>query len=102
MEDHKQHMAEDHSKHNQSKDPGHTQHSGMDHSMPNMEDHSAHMAHHGHTAPVKQEMLHEAHSAHAGHGTDHTGHEQMFRVRFWWSLLLSPDVAGVYATFLPL
>ena len=92
MKDHKQHMAEDHSKHNQAKDLGHSQHSGMDHSMQNTEDHSAHMAHHGHTAPVKQEMLHEAHSAHAGHGTDHTGHEQMFRVRFWWSLLLSIPV----------
>jgi len=32
------------------------------------------------------------HSAHEGHGTDHTGHEQMFRVRFWWSLLLSIPV----------
>ena len=31
----------------------------------------------------------EDRSAHAGHGVDHTGHEQMFRVRFWWSLLLS-------------
>jgi Cu2+-exporting ATPase len=92
MDDHKQHMAQDHSKHNQSKAPDHSQHSGMDHSMHNIEDHSAHMAHHGHTAPVKQEMLHEAHTAHAGHGADHTGHEQMFRVRFWWSLLLSIPV----------
>ncbi|MEW6287040.1 MAG: copper-translocating P-type ATPase [Chloroflexota bacterium] len=32
------------------------------------------------------------HSAHRGHGVDHTGHEQMFRVRFWWSLLLSIPV----------
>ena len=92
MEDHKEHMAHDRSKHNKSGDPGQAQHSGMDHSMHNMGDHSAHMDHHGHTAPVKQEMLHEAHSAHAGHGTDHTGHEQMFRVRFWWSLLLSIPV----------
>jgi Cu2+-exporting ATPase len=92
MEEHKQHKAQDHSKHNQAKEPDHSQHSGMDHSMHNMEDHSAHMARHGHAAPVKQEMLHEAHSAHAGHGADHTGHEQMFRVRFWWSLLLSIPV----------
>jgi Cu2+-exporting ATPase len=77
MEDHKQHMAEDHSKHSQSR----AQNSGMDH--------SAHIAHQGQTGPVKQEMRHEAH---AGHGTDHTGHEQMFRVRFWWSLLLSIPV----------
>ncbi|HJR79112.1 MAG TPA: copper-translocating P-type ATPase [Anaerolineales bacterium] len=37
-------------------------------------------------------MQHDVHSAHAGHGTDHTGHEQMFRVRFWWCLLLSIPV----------
>ena len=92
MEDHEQHKAQDHSKHNQAKEPNHSQHSGMDHSVHNMRDHSAPMAHHGQSAPVKQEMLHEAHSAHAGHGTDHTGHEQMFRVRFWWSLLLSIPV----------
>jgi P-type Cu2+ transporter len=89
MEDHKEHMAHDHSKHNQSRDLGQSQHSGKDHSMHNTGDHSAHMAHHEHTAPVKQEMLHKAHSA---HGADHTGHEQMFRVRFWWSLLLSIPV----------
>lgn len=34
-------------------------------------------------------MAKEDHAAHAGHGVDHTVHEQMFRVRFWWSLLLS-------------
>jgi Cu2+-exporting ATPase len=92
MEDHKQPKAQDHSKYNQAKEPDHSQHSGMDHSRHNMEDHSAQFAHHGHPAPAKQEMLHEAHSAHAGHGADHTGHEQMFRVRFWWSLLLSIPV----------
>jgi len=92
MEDHKQHMAHDHSKHNGSKELDHSQHSETDHSMPNMEDHSAQMEHHGHTASVKQEVGHEAHSAHAGHGVDHSGHEQMFRVRFWWSLLLSIPV----------
>lgn len=32
------------------------------------------------------------HSAHAGHGVDHSGHEQVFRTRFWWSLLLSIPV----------
>src|SRR5918994_3343169 len=92
MEDHKQHMAHDHSKQNGSKELGHSQPSGMDHSMHSVEEHSVHTAHHGPTTPVKQEMLHKAHSAHAGHGADHTGHEQMFRVRFWWSLLLSIPV----------
>ena len=61
MEDHKQNMVQDHSKHSQST----AQDSGMDLSVYNMKDHSAHMAHHGQTVPVKQEMLHEAHSAHA-------------------------------------
>lgn len=35
---------------------------------------------------------HEEHDEHAGHGTDHTGHENMFRTRFWWSMLLSIPV----------
>jgi Cu2+-exporting ATPase len=38
------------------------------------------------------QMDHSSHAAmseYAGHGTDHTGHEQMFRTRFWGSLLLS-------------
>lgn len=47
---------------------------------------------HDHSGESKMEMSHEDHSAHAGHGTDHSGHEQMFRVRFWWSLLLSIPV----------
>src|SRR6266498_2067 len=72
MDDHKQHTVEDHS-----------QHDMMDHSMHQMEDHSSHDSHQVHAMSTND------HSAHAGHGTDHTGHEQMFRVRFWWSLLLS-------------
>ena len=42
-------------------------------------------------------MTHMNHSS-AGHGMghgaqiDHTGHEQMFRRRFWWSLLLTVPV----------
>jgi P-type Cu2+ transporter len=36
--------------------------------------------------------LKQSHSTHVGHGTDHSGHEKMFRVRFWWSLLLSIPV----------
>lgn len=59
------------------------QHHTQDHSH-----HGEHAAHQGHAAHVKM----EDHSAHAGHGADHTGHEQMFRVRFWWSLLLSIPV----------
>jgi Cu2+-exporting ATPase len=32
------------------------------------------------------------HQRHPGHGVDHSGHEQMFRTRFWGSLLLSIPV----------
>lgn len=55
--------------------------------------------HAGHAMPAAHAMYGEHaqhatknHSAHDGHGVDHSGHEQMFRVRFWWSLLLSIPV----------
>jgi Cu2+-exporting ATPase len=63
----------------------HNMHDHSKHSTQPMEDHSAHQ---GHNMPTKM----DDHSAHAGHGADHSGHEQMFRVRFWWSLLLSVPV----------
>jgi len=44
-------------------------------------------AHAGHAAPED----HEDHGTHNGR-TDHSGHEQMFRTRFWWSLLLTIPV----------
>ena len=73
----------------------HTQHEGMDHSMHDMADHSAHDMHQGYAipaTPTEAKMSPMDHSAHAGHGTDHTGHEQLFRTRFWWCLLLSIPV----------
>jgi Cu2+-exporting ATPase len=86
MDDHKQHTLEDDSSHHQPQAESHRQPDMMDHSMHHDMDHSAHDSHLDHT------MSKADHSAHAGHGTDHTGHEQMFRVRFWWSLLLSIPV----------
>jgi P-type Cu2+ transporter len=77
MDEHNQHNMHDHSKHSSESKMDHSQHAGMDHS-----------AHQGHAMPTKT----EDHSAHAGHGTDHSGHEQMFRIRFWWSLPLSIPV----------
>lgn len=76
--------------HDMQHDPNdHSKHKKMDHSMHNMENHSAH----GMPAtPTEEKMAQSDHSAHAGHGTDHSGHEQMFRTRFWWSLLLSIPV----------
>ncbi len=80
-------------------DPSHmkdsTQHEVMDHSMHPMENQSIHEMHQGHalpSTPAEAKMSQMDHSAHAGHGTDHTGHEQMFRTRFWWCLLLSIPV----------
>lgn len=67
-------------------------------------DHSRHKAHagdgtvrtgNGHAASIEQEADHSAgHSAgnDARHGVDHGGHEQMFRRKFWVSLLLSIPV----------
>lgn len=58
----------------------HGEHAG--HSMSDMRaDHAGHMTG---TVPAKQDE-------HANHA-DHTGHEQMFRTRFWGSLLLSIPV----------
>ena len=95
MENHKQHNIHDHTEHVEEKGEDHAQHEQMDHSMHNMEDHSTHDAHQGHAmpgTPADAKMSRMDHSAHAGHGTDHTGHEQMFRTRFWWCLLLSIPV----------
>ncbi len=50
--------------------------------------HENHKEHRGHA----MEMGHDAHTGHGGHGVDHTGHEQMFRQRFWISLILSIPV----------
>jgi P-type Cu2+ transporter len=85
MNKHTQHNMQDHSQLTEQKKE--------DHSMHKMEDHSTHnAAHQGHKMPASDAIVHEDHSTHAGHGTDHSGHEQMFRVRFWWSLLLSIPV----------
>jgi len=70
MDEQKQHDMHNHSQHMEPKKDDHAQHEVLDHSMHKIKNHSAHV----------------------GHGTDHSGHEQMFRVRFWWSLLLSIPV----------
>ncbi len=93
MDEHKNHKMHDHSQHTAEKNKtDHSEHHAMDHSQHQMQNHSAHAAHEAQTMPASHRPSHEDHSAHAGHGTDHTGHEQMFRVRLWWSLLLSIPV----------
>ncbi len=47
---------------------------------------------HGEHAGYGMQEREMKHKSHTGHGTDHTGHEMMFRTRFWWSLLLTLPV----------
>jgi Cu2+-exporting ATPase len=94
--EHRQHRM-DHSAHEMQKGPAdqdkHESHS--DHTV-----HHEHMDHSEHELQEQAENLeekavhggHTVHEGHAAHGTDHTGHETMFRTRFWWSLLLSIPV----------
>src|SRR5512139_3434074 len=85
MDKHKEHAGHAEPEHND-----HARHEDVDHSM-----HASHDMHGGHAmpaTPTESKMSRMEHAEHAGHGTDHTGHEQMFRTRFWWSLLLSIPV----------
>jgi len=90
---HRHHQTTGH-KHSEPTDhPAHDEHAG--HRMP---DHAQH-AHATHTSPVMPEKqshsegmaADKSHAEHAHH-VDHSGHEQMFRRRFWGSLLLSIPV----------
>ena len=53
--------------------------------------HEKHEEHSGHEMQSEHKG-HNSHNEHSGHGTDHSGHEMMFRTRFWWSLLLTIPV----------
>ena len=96
MDENKEHAMHDdsqHEKHQSRRHPNdHNAHAASGHSTHAMSDHAAHSTHAGHVVPASTAIPHDDHSAHAAHGTDHTGHEQMFRVRFWWCLLLSIPV----------
>ncbi|MDQ7027666.1 MAG: copper-translocating P-type ATPase [Anaerolineae bacterium] len=53
------------------------------------------MSSHAHSQHEHSQHEHEApqeHDDHSGHGTDHSGHEMMFRNRFWVNLILSIPV----------
>src|SRR5215213_6112706 len=90
MDEHENHDTQSHSHHGMGKKDN-SQPGRMDHSPEKMDNPAVHNAHAGHTMPASRAASGD-HSTHAGHGTDHSGHEQMFRVRFWWSLLLSIPV----------
>jgi P-type Cu2+ transporter len=88
-------MADSH-----TKDEHHHDHSKMGHEENKIEDGEIHAEHKKHESitQVKQDM----HAAHPSHGmamagehaqhVDHSGHEDLFRKRFWVSLLLSIPV----------
>ena len=92
-------MVENHNHHGKEVPPTSDDHKAMkhasmnDHSQPQIDpahDHSGHgeMQHAG-------QAKHGESDEHAGHGathTDHSGHEQMFRRKFWVSLILSVPV----------
>jgi Cu2+-exporting ATPase len=91
----------DENHHQHKGEAGHRQHEGQ--SLGEM-GHMEHMQHMQHAAEDGgQAMGHDAHAGHgadhhgsagehAGHGVSHAGHEQMFRRRFWISLVLSIPV----------
>jgi len=59
--------------------------------MSHAEQKHEHNMHAAHAAP-EQPSGHEGHAGHGKNHTDRSGHEQMFRTRFWWSLLFSIPV----------
>jgi len=69
----------------------HEHHAGMDMAVKESaspEDHSSHSMHAAQDDPGHN----EAHSGHGAAHADHTGHENMFRRKFWVSLILSIPV----------
>jgi Cu2+-exporting ATPase len=88
----------------------HQHHTGHEHSTTQEAVHPTHPpeAHAGHGAPVhgaskhgdvvtvqahaELEHAHKATTGHGGHGVDHTGHELLFRNRFWVCLVLTIPV----------
>jgi P-type Cu2+ transporter len=77
--------AMDHSVHGRDVDHHHPEDHEVE-EMPDMEhDHEGQHEHPGSAA-------HGMHGDHGDHGVDHSGHEEMFRKRFWVSLVLSIPV----------
>lgn len=70
--------------------PEHAQHKSSSKVMPNSSHNMSEM-HAGHGQHASQEEGHE-HAEHQMAHADHTGHEQMFRQRFWVSLILTVPV----------
>ncbi|MGB7340259.1 MAG: copper-translocating P-type ATPase [Phototrophicaceae bacterium] len=60
--------------------------------MEHSQEHSSNHEHKHHDNTHEQHEGQGGHDGHDGHGTDHSGHEMMFRNRFWVSLVLSIPV----------
>jgi Cu2+-exporting ATPase len=56
------------------------------------DDHERHMTNHQPDQDHSQHQMDHQGQSHQGHGVDHSGHEAMFRQRFWVSLILSIPV----------
>jgi Cu2+-exporting ATPase len=84
MDDHSEHRR--HNEHQSQSSATGAAYAAADRSVHAVSEHSAHTTH------QFSEVNHAEHSTHTGHGVDHSGHEEMFRVRFWWCLLLSIPV----------
>jgi Cu2+-exporting ATPase len=82
--------------HDQDRDSGHASHATDHSTLSEFQRHTVQAErteHMGHDAGHSDQMDHADHkSAHAGHGVDHTGHEDMFRRRFWANLVLTIPV----------
>jgi P-type Cu2+ transporter len=104
---HGQHQRQEHSEHEgEVEGEEHLKHEAMDKSIHGRdvdhdhEDHSEHVAHsdpgaHDHDTNDHDGHEHDVHEHTAqmhGHHADHSGHEEMFRKRFWVSLVLSIPV----------
>ncbi len=59
----------------------------MEHKMTHQHSDHEHMDH-----AQDEHKAHQGHGGHGGHGVDHSGHEMMFRNRFWVSLFLTIPV----------
>jgi Cu2+-exporting ATPase len=102
-ENHMHHSPEKPPKPEDHKSMDHHAMEGSDHQPPSVHEHKDHaaMQHPDKAAPPMDHSMHdmpmghgdmEAHAGHDAAHADHTGHEQMFRKRFWVSLLLSIPV----------
>lgn len=75
-------MPRQNQSHNHSAMTDHPMHDLGDHMQPITQD-QAHKKTGTHVdSSMPDHVSHPMTTAHAGHGTDHTGHEQIFRVRF--------------------